>query len=238
MTPQSAPPSARLPAGPGGPSSRPRRQWLRRLLASALAGPLLMAACSPSSAPSAAMALPEGARVLAIGDSLTAGQGAARDQSWPAELARLTGWRVENAGRNGDTSAGALARLDGLLRGQAYDAVIIGIGGNDMLHSVPREATVGNIRQMLQAARRHTPRVALLATPLPDIWRASLGHLQDAPFYAELAAAEQALLLPGVYAGVLNQPRLRSDQIHANAQGYAEAARHIREQLQQARWLH
>lgn len=216
----------------------PRR---RTLLRHALAGPLLLAtlATCGQTRPTdgSASMLPTGARVLAIGDSLTAGQGARREQAWPAGLARLTGWQVDNAGRNGDTSAGALQRLPGLLAATCYDAVLIGIGGNDMIRSVPRENTVDNIRQMLRLAAAQARHVALLATPQPDIWRASLGHLQDATFYAELARDEQVLLLADVYTGVLNQPTLRADQIHANAQGYDAIAHQIRDGLAQAGWL-
>jgi acyl-CoA thioesterase-1 len=211
-----------------------RRRWLGSLLLGSIAG-LGLVASGPSHGQRAA--LPARARILALGDSLTAGQGASPAQSWPAVLARLSGWQVDNAGRSGDTSSGAARRLETWLARQRYDAILIGIGGNDMLHRVPHATTQAQIRQLLRRARQHTPYVALLPCPLPDLWRASLGHLQDAPFYAELAAAEQVLLLPGVYTEVLNQPQLRADQIHANARGYAEIARHIAALLQQAHWL-
>ncbi|ROR22724.1 lysophospholipase L1-like esterase [Comamonas sp. BIGb0124] len=211
------------------PAQRPTRRQL-------LAGGLLLttlAACGRAQAPAP---LPANARVLALGDSLTAGQGAPREQSWPARLQALSGWRVTNAGRNGDTSSGALARLPGLLADTRYDAILIGIGGNDMLHSVPREQTLANLRAMLALARQHTRHVALLATPQPDIWRASMGQLQDAPFYAEIASESGVLPIPDVYSRTLSQPRLRADQIHANAQGYAEIAQALYEALGAAGW--
>jgi lysophospholipase L1-like esterase len=55
-------------------------------------------------------------------------------------------------------------------------------------------------------------------------------------FYAEVAQAEQALLIPNVYARVLSDAALRSDRIHANAQGYAEVAQQLAQQLQAAGW--
>jgi lysophospholipase L1-like esterase len=66
--------------------------------------------------------------------------------------------------------------------------------------------------------------------------RAAIGSLSDAVFYAEVAQAEQALLIPNVYARVLSDAALRSDRIHANAQGYAEVAQQLAQQLQAAGW--
>ncbi len=184
----------------------------------------------------AVSALPSGARVLALGDSLTAGYGAAPEQAWPAVLAQLTGWEVENEGVNGDTSAAALQRLDDLLAASRYDAVLVAIGGNDMLRGVSRQATKDNITAIVHRALAHTPYVALVATPAPAPLRAAVGSLSDADFYEEVAAAEKVLLIPGVYSSVLSSAALRSDRIHANAKGYATVADRLAEQLGAAGW--
>lgn len=194
----------------------------------------LLAACGKK--PPKAAPLPAGARVLALGDSLTHGQGAAPDEAWPARLAALTGWAVVNAGVNGDTAAGAQDRLAGLLAAERYDAVLVGIGGNDMLRGVPRAQTVEALRALLRQARAHTGHVGLLATPEPTALRAAIGRLADAPFYAELAQQESVLLLPGLYAEVLSDPALRSDTIHANAAGYARIAERLDARLREAGW--
>jgi acyl-CoA thioesterase-1 len=152
-----------------------------------------LAACGKRK-PSTA-ALKSDARVLAIGDSLTFGYGASPDASWPVKLGEITGWQVENAGVNGDTSAGALQRLPSLLAAGSYDAILIGIGGNDMLRGVSASATRDNIAALVKEAREHTPHVALLATPAPDAMRAFVGSLSDAPFYEEVAKSGQALLV-------------------------------------------
>lgn len=209
----------------------PPRLGRRQLLGAAA---LLAAGCRPSPAP--ASRLPEGARVLALGDSLTAGFGALPEQAWPARLAQRSGWVLVNAGLNGDTAAGAQARLAALLAAQRYDAVLIGIGGNDMLRGVPRARTVAALRALLQAAKAHTTHVGLLATPEPVALRAALGRLADAPFYAEVAREEGVLLLPGLYAEVLSDASLRSDAIHANAAGYARIADALANRLQAAGW--
>jgi acyl-CoA thioesterase-1 len=193
-----------------------------------------LAACGKRK-PSTA-ALKSDARVLAIGDSLTFGYGASPDASWPVKLGEITGWQVENAGVNGDTSAGALQRLPSLLAAGSYDAILIGIGGNDMLRGVSASATRDNIAALVKEAREHTPHVALLATPAPDAMRAFVGSLSDAPFYEEVAKSGQALLVANVYSSVLSDASLRSDRIHANAQGYAKVAQLLADQLKAAGW--
>lgn len=210
-----------------------RRRVLFPTLAAAVLAPLLPA-CSRR--PPRAAALPAGAAALALGDSLTFGQGALPEAAWPAQLASLTGWQVANEGLNGDTSGGALARLGPLLAARRFDAVLLGIGGNDMLRGVPVDRTRRHIGELLRQARAHTAHVALIATPAPDAMRAAVGALADAPFYAELAQDAGVLLIADVYAQVLSDAALRSDRIHANAQGYARIAQRIGERLREAGW--
>ncbi|MET3494058.1 GDSL-type esterase/lipase family protein [Variovorax boronicumulans] len=209
------------------------RRHLLQLICSVPAAAAL-AACGKRKASTAA--LKSDARVLALGDSLTFGYGAPPDASWPAKLAELTGWQIENAGVNGDTSAGALERLPSLLGAGSYDAILIGIGGNDMLRGVSPAATRDNVAALVSQAREHTPYVALLATPAPDAMRAVVGSLSDAPFYEEVAKSGQALLVANVYSSVLSDASLRSDRIHANAQGYAQVAQQLADQFKAAGW--
>ncbi|WP_095948441.1 GDSL-type esterase/lipase family protein [Variovorax boronicumulans] len=211
-----------------------KRRHLLQMLAGVPATALLLSACGKRKA--SANALKPDARVLALGDSLTFGYGASPETAWPAKLGELTGWQVENAGVNGDTSAGALERLPALLSAGSYDAILIGIGGNDMLRGVSPASTRENLAALIEQARAHTPHVAVLATPAPDAMRAVVGSLSDAPFYEEVAKSGQALLVAGVYSGVLSDAALRSDRIHANAKGYAKVAEQLAEQLKAAGW--
>ncbi|MBS0455156.1 MAG: GDSL family lipase [Proteobacteria bacterium] len=207
-----------------------RRQLL--LLAPALA----LVACGKRTPSATTSALKSGARVLALGDSLTVGYGAAPEQAWPSVLGQLTGWQVDNEGVNGDTSAGALQRLEPLLAANSYDAVLVGIGGNDMLRGVSQKSTRDNVAAIVRAALAHTPYVGLIATPAPEPLRASVGSLSDAGFYEEVAKAEKALLIAQVYSSVLSDATLRSDRIHANAQGYAAVAQQLADKLKAAGW--
>ena len=122
------------------------------LVLSGLSAITLLAACGNRQPPVAA--LKPGASVLALGDSLTAGHGAAPDQAWPAVLGQLAGWQVDNEGVNGDTSAGALQRLAPLLAANRYDAILVGIGGNDMLRRVPTQTTRDNVAAILRLLRK------------------------------------------------------------------------------------
>jgi lysophospholipase L1-like esterase len=209
-----------------------RRNLLGLLAASSTA--LVFGACGKRM-PSATALKPD-ATVLVLGDSLTAGYGAGPDDAWPIKLSQLTGWTVVNEGLNGDTSHGALQRLEGLLAVDRYDAILVGIGGNDMLRGISSQATTDNLAAIVRQARAHTTHVALIATPAPEPMRAAVGSLSDAAFYAEVAKAEQALLIPNVYARVLSDAALRSDRIHANAQGYAQVAQQVAQELQAAGW--
>jgi acyl-CoA thioesterase-1 len=201
----------------------------------ALLGALLLAgACSR--APPPGQPLPAGARVLAVGDSLTYGAGAPPDAAWPAVLSTLSGWHVLNLGVNGDTTARVLQRVDQVLADGRCDAMLVGIGGNDMLRNVPTQETQHNLAAIVQRAKSACGRVAVIATPQPTALRAATGLLRDAAFYSAVAEAEQVLLLPEVYAGVLSDPALRSDRIHANAQGYARVASELNERLREAGW--
>lgn len=209
----------------------------RRLLAlaPALAALWLPAACSRRD-PAKFKPLPEGAAVLALGDSLTFGQGARPEQSWPAVLAELTGWRVHNAGRNGDTTAGGLARLPGLLDEGPWDAVLIGLGGNDMLRRVPPADTRARLLELARLAKAHTGHTVLLATPEPSAGAALMGLLEDAAFYREVADEAGVPLIESAYATALSDEAQRSDRIHANAAGYRAIAEAVHERLKTLGW--
>jgi len=181
--------------------------------------------------------LPLDSKILVLGDSLTFGLGANSGEDWPSRLSSISNWDVTNAGINGDTSSGALARLPNLLAQNNYQAILIGIGGNDMLRNVSSSTTQANIEQIIQIALQHTKYVALIATPSPDPMRAAVGMLKDSAVYAQIAKEQNILLIDGVYAKVLSDSSLKSDAIHANAKGYAVIAEQISKQLKQAGWL-
>lgn len=179
---------------------------------------LLAAALTACSKTAPHAALPEGSTILALGDSLTAGYGADATAAYPAVLAGLTGWQIINGGVSGNTSAQALARLPALMRRQPQ-LVLVSIGGNDFLRKVPEADTRSNIRQIVQQIKAAGMPAVLVAVPYFTTG-ALFGRLSEHPMYEELAAELNVPLLKGAWAEVLGDKKLKSDQIHANAQGY------------------
>jgi acyl-CoA thioesterase-1 len=180
---------------------------------------LMLAACSGQAKE---VPLPRGAVVLVIGDSITAGYGLGADKSWAATLVAETGWQVINAGVSGDTTAGGLERLPALLDEHKPKAVIVELGGNDMLRRHGSTETVANIEAMLEAIRRTGARPILMATPQPSIAGAVFAKLSDAPFYAEIAERQSVPLIADVLARILSTSELKLDQIHPNAEGHRQ----------------
>lgn len=191
-----------------------RRQFL---IGSAI---LVLAACGKRR--NRAQALPKGSTVLALGDSLTYGYGAAPAAAYPVQLAMLTGWKVINGGVSGDTTADALARLPELMR-QHPKLVIISIGGNDFLRKLPESTTCANIGKIIQTVQTASIPAVLVAIPHFTVG-ALFGKLSDHPFYQEIAEQYRIPLLSGAWSEILGDKDLKSDQIHANAEGYRKFA--------------
>lgn len=178
-----------------------------------------LAGCGKRKA-AALQALPAGSVVLALGDSITHGTGAAPEAAYPAQLAHLTGWNVVNGGVPGDTSAQALARLPALLAEHQPALVIVSVGGNDFLRRLPEADTLDHLRRTVAAARDAGAQVLLVAVPRPTLAAAVGAGLSDHPLYDQLAAELALPLHTGGWAHVLGDEKLKSDQIHANAAGY------------------
>lgn len=202
-----------------------RRHFLQ--YGAALAATGLLAACRRSQRQAS---LAANSTVLALGDSLTAGYGAEQDAAYPAVLATLTGWQVINGGVSGDTSAQALARLPELMQ-QQPQLVLVSIGGNDFLRQLPESETHDHIRRIITSIQ--SAAVPLVLVGVPHFTTGALfGRLSDHPMYAELAKEFKIPLLAGVWADILGDKSLKSDQIHANAKGYRQFAQTMQRFLQ------
>ena len=198
-----------------------RRRFL--VLAAALAA----AACTKTARHAA---IPRGSTVLALGDSLTYGYGAPPEAAYPVRLAAITGWTVVNGGVSGDTSAQALARLPALLK-RAPKLVLLGIGGNDFLRRVLESDTRRHIGETIAAVQGAGVSLVLIAEPKPSLG-ALVGSLSDHPLYADLAEKYRVPLFADGWSRILSDGALKSDAIHANAEGYALFAERLAAFLQ------
>lgn len=203
-------------SAPGAAGLRRRRLLL---------APLAMAALAGCGRKRRLAALPAGTAVLALGDSLTFGTGATPETSYPAVLAGVSGWSIVNAGVPGDTAAGALARLPGLVQQQPPGLVLVSIGGNDFLRRLPVAETRDAVRAICREALAAGAQVLLVGIPELSALAAVTRSLSDHPLYAQVAGELKIPLYAGGWAKVLGNPALRSDPIHANPQGYAQFAR-------------
>jgi acyl-CoA thioesterase-1 len=125
--------------------------------------------------------LSDDAVVLAFGDSLTYGTGAADSESYPAQLEQLIGRRVVRAGVPGEVTAQALARLPGALDEHAPRLLLLCIGGNDFLRRLGNAQAEANVREMVKLARSRGVDVLLIGTPEPGF------SVTPPAFYAAIA---------------------------------------------------
>ena len=177
------------------------------------------------------MAHADQARLLVLGDSLVAGYGLPPGQSLPDQLQRDLATRgvsvaVINAGVSGDTTAGGLARLDWSLADNP-DAVIIVLGGNDMLRGLPPEGTATNLDAIVSRLRERDIEVLLAGMMAPRNLGPAYVEAFDA-IYPALARRHDIEFYPFFLDGVALDPALNLDDgLHPNMQGISEISRRM-----------
>lgn len=179
-------------------------------------------------------ALVPGAVVIALGDSITHGTGAAAGEDYPTLLGEATGWQMINAGIPGDTAGAARQRIEPLLSAHQPDLVIVELGGNDFLRRRKPAEVKADLAVILGIIEEAGVPAVLVAVPHFSVLRATLGALDDAPLYSELAEEAGVLLIPDLLSDILSREDWRADAIHPNATGYRALAGGIHEHLQAA----
>ena len=173
----------------------------------------------------------EDVRVLALGDSLTAGYGLPEAEGF---VAQLNDWldengvpaEVVNAGVSGDTTAGGLARIDWTLTPEV-DAVIVALGGNDLLRGIDPATTRENLDAiMADLAGRGLPAM-LIGIAAPGNYGPAYQQSFDG-IYVDLSAEYDAIMEPHFLGPLVDEAGdeaaararfMQPDGIHPNAAG-------------------
>jgi acyl-CoA thioesterase I len=163
--------------------------------------------------------------VLFFGTSLTAGLGLDPDQAYPTlieQKAQADGVpiRVVNAGLSGETTAGAVRRIDWVLR-SPVDLIVIEAGANDALRGLGPADARANLEQLIAAVRAKQPsaNIALVQMEAPPNFGVAYTKAFHA-IYPEVAKKENVTLLPFLLDGVAGIPRLNQpDGVHPNLTG-------------------
>jgi acyl-CoA thioesterase-1 len=170
-------------------------------------------------------------KIVALGDSLTAGLGLVQTESYPGLLqARIDAdgyeFEVINAGVSGDTSAGGLRRLDWVLKDDVR-VLIVALGANDGLRGLSIPQMQNNLSQIIERAQERNIAVILAGMEAPP----NYGEEYAASFrkaYADLARKYRVTFVPFLLAGVAGMPDLnQADGIHPTAGGTALVAASI-----------
>ena len=166
--------------------------------------------------------------VLAFGDSLTFGTGASEDESYPAQLARITGRRVLREGVPGEVSASGRDRLPAALDEHRPRLLILCHGGNDFLRRLPKAQAAENVRAMIRLAKERGIGVLLIGTP-------EIGFTLTPPdFYGEIAKQFGIPYEGDVLTKIFRDASLKADQVHPNAQGYRLMAERVADLLRKS----
>ncbi|MEZ4865180.1 MAG: arylesterase [Caldilineaceae bacterium] len=204
---------------------------LAKLCWSILLGLALLTACgsNPTPPPVAISTLPptpvSAGVIVAMGDSLTEGLGVDPEEAYPAQLEQKLhadgyNYTVINAGVSGETSSGALARVDWVLTLKP-DIVILATGGNDSLRAIDPALTQANLEKLVE--RFQQAHVVVVLAGMQTVQ--NLGESYTNAFraiYPAVAAKYDLILIPFLLEGVAGDPKLNQDDfIHPTAAGYA-----------------
>jgi acyl-CoA thioesterase-1 len=175
-------------------------------------------------------------RIVAFGDSLTAGLGVPPDDTYPGQLARWLrdqglAYEVINAGVSGETSAGGLRRVEWILKSQPM-IVILELGANDGLRGQPLKETYENLKGIIEGLQAKGVIVVLAGMRLPlnygDDYTEEFSDL-----YERLAKEYDVPFIPFFLEGVATHRHLnQGDGLHPNAEGYSIVVQNVWRTLQ------
>ncbi len=169
---------------------------------------------------------PSGENIIAFGDSLAYGTGAAGGMDYPSQLSKMISRPVINAGVPGDTTASALARLEEDVLSRSPRIVLITLGGNDLKNGIAKQEAVVNLRLIIKSIQDKGALVVVGGIDIPFFGK-GFGEA-----YEQLSNELGTVLIPNVFDGIMGDSKLMSDRIHPNAEGYTIMAQRFYQALQ------
>lgn len=170
----------------------------------------------------------KGRLVVAFGDSLTSGVGAASvSESYIAHLAQSSGATIINKGMGGDTTIKALARIqaDVLDLEPQPEVAIVLLGGNDFFRGIPQETTEKNLKQIVDLIKKDGMKIILLGI--------SRLHFPDyEKMIQSIATQKNVNYVPAILDGIVDAEELMNDLKHPNSEGYKLMAQRIEPTLE------
>ncbi|HKL68466.1 arylesterase [Salibaculum sp.] len=167
--------------------------------------------------------------IAALGDSLTQGYGLIEQEGF---VPRMEAWLrdqgaevdIINAGVSGDTTAGGLSRVEWTLTPRV-DALIVALGGNDMMRGIAPEVARANLDGIMQAAEAADKPVLLIGMEAPGNYGPDYKSAFDS-IYPDLANSYDSLLFDNFFEGIMSDDLssararyMQPDGIHPNAEG-------------------
>lgn len=163
-------------------------------------------------------------KIVAFGDSLTAGFGLLEKESYPyllQEKLKADGfdYEVVNAGVSGDTTLGGLERIDWVLEMENIKILVLELGANDLMRGVPAAQVKKNLDTIIRKAKAKNVRVLLCGMLAPPTAGSDYGR-DFSNLFPDLATEHKTSYLPFLLENVATKKELnQSDGIHPNAQG-------------------
>ena len=178
-------------------------------------------------------------KILAFGDSLTAGYQLSQSDAFPAQIEKLLrekkySVKITNAGVSGDTSAQGLRRVDWVLKSDQFDLALLCLGANDGLRLLPLPDMEKNLKAIIQKFHLAKIRVILVGIKLPTNTDTKYQkNFEDT--FPRVAKQMKVDFIPFLLEGVAASEMLNlEDQIHPNQKGHQIIAAHLLKPIESA----
>lgn len=175
-------------------------------------------------------------RILLLGDSLSASYGMKQDEGWVYLLNQQlktnnAGYQIINASISGETTAGGLSRLPGILSKESVDYLLIELGGNDGLRGFPPKLIKNNLLQIIDLAKQKNIKVFLMNVRIPPNYGPRYNKMFGQVF-TDVSAKAEVELLPFFLNTIAIHPELmQNDGIHPNIEAQPKIVEVMAKQL-------